>query len=231
MIKKETFSREETLAELKRLRRRVELIKSKSSDTDANHGPESLDDVTKALFNAKTADVVRDLIARGADVEARDDDGWTPLFWIASPDAAQALIEAGCDANALNNDGWTALHCCLNVEVRDVLVNAGADLSIQDGNGATALMGFIERLDEPAPLMSVALVNSGADINLRAKDWEGNIFTALDLAESKVIDQPLFGEVIQVLKAKADRDALNTDDTLDRIKASKPATPKKRGPL
>ena len=50
------------------------------------------------------------LLAAGADVMARDEDGSTPLHWAASngtPANIQALLDAGADAKAKNKHGHT----------------------------------------------------------------------------------------------------------------------------
>ena len=56
-------------------------------------------------------DVVRELLARGANIEAADNDGVTPLI-IASlfgcVDVVRALLAAGANKHHVDNDGTTA---------------------------------------------------------------------------------------------------------------------------
>lgn len=58
-------------------------------------------------------DVVRQLIQDGADVNAKNKEGATPLMAAAlqnpNPEALMALLEAGADAKAKDNEGRTAL--------------------------------------------------------------------------------------------------------------------------
>ena len=52
-------------------------------------------------------DIARALIDRCADVDARDEDGWTPLHYAAghdSIDVAQLLIEKGANTDGLNRE-------------------------------------------------------------------------------------------------------------------------------
>ena len=56
--------------------------------------------------------VVRLLLEAGADKEAKNNGGWTPLI-IAAMNGHEAivrlLLEAGADKEAKNKDGWTPL--------------------------------------------------------------------------------------------------------------------------
>jgi len=85
------------------------------------------------------ADAVRTELERGAAVDARDDNGWTPLHW--SIDMAQAwgepervvslLLQAGASPNAADDDGFTVrmMACGRNNEaILDQLIKAGADV-------------------------------------------------------------------------------------------------------
>ncbi len=53
------------------------------------------------------------LVKAGAAIEARDDDGWTPLLFAArfsrEPRIVSTLLDAGADGRAVSNDGKTAL--------------------------------------------------------------------------------------------------------------------------
>ena len=88
---------------------------------------------------------VRQLLTEGADPDARDDDGRTPLFSAVlggSLGLVGLLLEAGCDVNARDNDGWTALHFAAQEHLPDVvrvLLGRGADPNARDEDGASPL--------------------------------------------------------------------------------------------
>jgi ankyrin repeat protein len=66
-----------------------------------------------ALCKNGTAAKIEDAVAGGADVNARDANGWTPLMYAARynsrADAVSALIAGGADVSAAANDGNSAL--------------------------------------------------------------------------------------------------------------------------
>jgi ankyrin repeat protein len=78
--------------------------------------------------------LVKEVIARGADVNAKDEEGRTPLMVAAgseyfSPDTIQLLIDAGADLNAVSAGGETALDFAKRAgqaQVVELLVKAGA---------------------------------------------------------------------------------------------------------
>ncbi|MFP3030265.1 MAG: ankyrin repeat domain-containing protein [Wolbachia sp.] len=54
-----------------------------------------------------------DLLKKGADINAKDDKGWTPLHEAASKgslELAKLFVKERADVNAKNNKGWTPLH-------------------------------------------------------------------------------------------------------------------------
>lgn len=75
------------------------------------------------------------LISHGADVNLKDDVGWTPLHYAArqgNQTSLKILIEAGADVNATARDGKTPLDVSCRGNVRFLLAH-GARLNKPDG--------------------------------------------------------------------------------------------------
>jgi ankyrin repeat protein len=100
-----------------------------------------------ARRNVNRKKVVELLIAAGADLNARNESGDTPLFsdWVGGEDIAAVMIAAGADVNARNAGGRTPLFGC-NAKVARMLLEAGADPYVVAG-GETAL-GAARRCDD-----------------------------------------------------------------------------------
>jgi ankyrin repeat protein len=83
--------------------------------------------------------IIKMLVAAGADVNARNGMGQTPLFGACyNARAVKSLKAAGADLNAQDNRGNTALMSCFVPEFAKAMIDAGADLSIRNSQGQTA---------------------------------------------------------------------------------------------
>jgi hypothetical protein len=92
-------------------------------------------------------DVVRLLIAHGAEINARTDAGDTALHWAAFDgrmSAAKLLLADGAEINLRDKDGNTPLHWAAargHVEMTELLIASGADLKVKTRFGCTPLRG------------------------------------------------------------------------------------------
>ena len=100
---------------------------------------------SEAFFETASAGDVRACLRAGADPEARDKDGSTPLHWAASEGhagAITALLEAGADPDARNESGGTPLLWAAfegHAGAIATLLEAGADPDARSKNGNTSL--------------------------------------------------------------------------------------------
>ncbi len=90
-------------------------------------------------------EAVKQHLAAGADVNAKDGDGWTPLhFPETNKEIVELLIAAGADVNAKDQDDVTPLHFVQTKETAELLIAKGADVNAKDIEGKTLLDWAIE---------------------------------------------------------------------------------------
>ena len=132
--------------------------------------------------------VIQALLAAGAELDARDEYGWTPLHRAAhnlNRTVVPVLAAFGVDLEARNADGSTPFHLAAEqfrlrgkpVTV-EALPEAGADPDAHNDNGQTPLHRATP-LEHDGPGVVEALLSAGAD--RRARDAAGA--TPADYAE------------------------------------------------
>ena len=103
----------------------------------------------RALFEAVRGDdeqTVASLLAKKVDVNAREEDGATPLAWAAlrcNPDITKLLLKAGANSNLTNELGVGPLYLAMtngSFDIVSLLLRHGANPNIARENGETPLM-------------------------------------------------------------------------------------------
>ena len=94
---------------------------------------------------------IQDLLARGADIDARDDNGKTALMSASQKGevaAVELLLDRGADIEARAYAGQTALMWASlagEVAAVELLLDRGADIEARNDNGTTALMAASQK--------------------------------------------------------------------------------------
>ena len=110
---------------------------------------------------------VRERIAAGADVNARDAYGSTPLVIAATfghAGAVEALVDAGASLDLTNAEGSTALHAAAFLgreEVVRLLLDAGANRYLRNDAGHTARSSVLAPFEEVEPVYDAFLEGLG----------------------------------------------------------------------
>lgn len=150
--------------------------------------------VLMAAASSGVPEVVEMILAQHPDVNARDQQGRTALWYIWNQTALSALfmprahmheerhaerahvlhllVRAGADVNSQDDHGNALLHTAHWPDVARALIEEGANVNIQDKNGETPLMTTFS-LD-----VAKVLVAAGADVDVLNYQWK----TAIDLS-------------------------------------------------
>jgi ankyrin repeat protein len=138
----------------------------------------------------------RQLLAAGAQVEARDRTGKTPLIHSSmasnSRCAVEVLLQGGAKAGAVDDQGRTPLHYAVQVEYNGStvkqLLDRGASTVAVDNEGNTPLHLAIGKgkYREDAPVVELLLQHK-ADVTLRNKAGETPLERAVRLGNDSVI--------------------------------------------
>lgn len=133
---------------------------------------------------------VKDLINKGADVNAKEENGFTPLMlssWHGHIDIVQHLIAKGAHVNAKTNEGLTALLSALeqgHYDIAKILIASGADVNVKGMDDRTPLMGESYRGNYDIVKL---LLDSGADVNAKDKDGLTALMWAVSSGHTEVV--------------------------------------------
>jgi len=174
----------------------------------------------EALFAASYKEQVEGALQRGANIEARNEMGDTPLIWAAEmnePKAVQALLEHNANIEAKNNkhsypSGETPLIASIPVSKfsntldplhsAKLLLEHHANVEAKDDYGRTALM---EAATWGKPDACKLLLEYGANVNDTDKNGQTPLIhaaqTALGAEEQEKDDWDRYTEVVRLLLA------------------------------
>ena len=124
-------------------------------------------------WSEATPATVQPLLDRGAEVNARDRRGWTPLHEAAllskTPAVVALLLDRGAEVNARTQNGQTPLHhaATSSKAVVALLLDRGAEVNARDRHGQTPLHEAAAFSKTPAVV--ALLLDRGADAKLRTR--------------------------------------------------------------
>lgn len=177
---------------------------------------------------------IRVLLDSGADVNARDSNGNTPLITFAGTsdpelhddlilvdELIKLLIHYGADINAKNDEGLTALHEATAGEcyhITKTLLIYGADVNATDNRGYTPLHVAIEHFPSSydqfgfrtsTTRQTELLITHGANVNARDSEGQTPLHKAAILVSKSGWDNRGLA-LITLIKAGADMSAKDT---------------------
>jgi hypothetical protein len=177
-----------------------------------------------AVQNEDT-DEVKDLIARGANVNGKENDKTTPLFIAVENgniEIVRLLLDFGAKVNARDGEKQTPLMRLDNdatVELVELLLANGAKINLTDKEGNTALIIAAEQVK---PDVLQALVDSGADVNIANKEGQTALMNAAGRDNLESVRLLLMGGSKVNLRNKEGDSAwdLTSDDEIEALLVS-----------
>lgn len=142
--------------------------------------------------------IVKKLLAAGADVNGKDSEGATPMHYAANcgqMNVVQFLLDNGADVKVMNGNLVTCLHFAVkggNQELIKLFLKLGLEINAVDGDGKPPLhYAFGEKCSLSNALL---LIDRGADFNIKVSDGK----TIVDL----LLEHPLEAQSFVKLLAK-----------------------------
>ena len=161
-----------------------------------------------AAANNETPEVIALLLDKGANIEARDEDGWAPLHAAVenSPRAVMLLLDKGANIEASGKNGWTPLRMAMKSEnsrhekssilgipfeaerkipeIVTLLLNNGSNMEARDKDGNTLLHDMVISGKQE---MVALLLNKGADIKARNKNGRTPLHSAISYGKPELL--------------------------------------------
>ncbi len=137
-----------------------------------NHGGKRGDPLRAQMLEAAekgNLPLVRELLAKGADINAKNTNGYTALHMAVSKshkDIVEFLIAKGADVNARSRSGSTPLHLAKREDIAKILLASGVEIDPRDSAGYTPLLRAAKyRTKEVVE----ALLEAGAAVDAKEK--------------------------------------------------------------
>ena len=114
-------------------------------------------------------EIVELLIGKGANVNQRDEHGFSVLHWATNARVVKVLLEHGGNVNARGANGWTPLHTCRSCDVAELLIAHGANVNAKASEDAKS-MPLHKAIQGENDDLAVLLIENGADIDYSGEE-------------------------------------------------------------
>jgi len=135
-------------------------------------------------------DIAELLLAKGADINSKNNDSQTPLHfgsYNGETQLVKLLISKGAELNAKDSYGFTPLHNAAsngNKEAAEYLISKGAGINSRTSHGSTPLHLAVSYNHRDA---TQSLLSKGALVNEKDDDGDTPIFKAKNLAIAEML--------------------------------------------
>ena len=93
------------------------------------------------MMRAKSVEMLDVLIDGGANLEQKDDIGYTAIMRLCyKSELVKKLVERGANINAINDNGENVLFNVYDAEILDYLIKKGAKVDLRANNGSSVLI-------------------------------------------------------------------------------------------
>jgi len=153
-------------------------------------------DASNLHMAAFTGDLasVKKFIRQGTEVDAKDSDSWTPLWWAISSrrqEVARFLIESGADVNTTHRDDlkgrsvllFTVRKGC--VKLVELLIARGADVNAASGSRSSTPLNAAA-LTGNKPMVEI-LIAKGADVSGKRLSGRTPLYSAAEQGHTEVV--------------------------------------------
>ena len=154
--------------------------------------PAELTEPTKSLHQAAAdgdLEIVKSLISKGADVNAKDERENTPLCYAVKSgkmEVVQLLVESGADVNAMGKNDRPPLYMAVeedNIAIAKYLIAHGADVNAGDNWTALQQAPYSSSVE-----MVKLLISKGADVNAKTDRGQTPLSLAKERGHKQIVE-------------------------------------------
>ncbi|AFM23745.1 ankyrin repeat domain-containing protein [Desulfomonile tiedjei] len=165
---------------------RQEAIQNRSRESQADL---SLNERLMRAAGQHRLEAVKNLLAQGADVNAKWEDGRTVLMQAVlstNLELVRFLLDKGADVNATDQSGTALMYAAERgqFEIMKVLLDKGADVNARGNSGITALIYAARSRNVEAVKL---LIDKGADVKAKTESDETAFLSAAALGNLELV--------------------------------------------